>query len=72
MARPTIRRWHGWAAYCPDCQEPILLCGEYVTFAEKDDVRVALTDDGALGDNLPEIARDACGCWQRKTTANHA
>lgn len=57
-----IRRWHGWAAYCPDCGKPIDLTGEGgQAFEDREHVVDQLTD------NFPCVTQDeAIRLWCRE------
>ena len=60
-----IRRWHGWQAVCPDCKEPVLLCGEYTAFQTRDEVKESL--DIIPGQTIEEAIRECCGCRYHPT-----
>ena len=61
-----IRRWHGWAAYCPDCGNALDL-GENVTAWEERWMVVESLDLAHLltGETQDDRIRVACGCKRR-------
>mgnify|MGYP001592248005 FL=1 len=58
-----IRRWRGWAAYCPDCGNAVMIGDEVVSYEHRDEVAESLDLAHLLsGETQDDRIRRACGC----------